>query len=202
MWRMCDHYTPPHDVPDWSHLNTVALFPDHNFLLTSSRDQNSLLKIDRTTGDVVWIMGYHGEVEDGFHGDFVISDADRFYHQHSTVFLPNGHIIMFDNGRVGVREWSRALELAYTYKPSGTSEAHVVWQYRHKPDIFAPIWGSAQRFDNGNTLVCFGQRDPGTQSTIVEVSSNSTPLWEFVVPTSWGIYRAERIAEKHGYVLH
>ena len=182
-------------------MNTVSVFPDKKYLLASSRNQNSVFKIDRATGDLVWVMGYHGEVEDGFHGDFTIADADRFYHQHDTTVLPNGHVLMFDNGRNGVREYSRALELAYTYNASGGSEAHVVWQFRHDPDIFAPIWGSAQRFDNGNTLVCFGQRDPGQLSTIVEVSSDDKPLWEFRTPEFWGVYRAQRIAAPRGFVL-
>ena len=201
-WHLCDHYTPAQDVPDWPHMNAVSLFPDHKFLLSSSRNQNSIFKINRATGDLIWTMGYHGEVEDGFHGDFTVTDADRFYHQHDTTVLPNGHILMFDNGRAGVREWSRGLELAYTYDPSGTSEAHVVWQFRHKPDIFAPIWGSTQRFKNGNTLICFGERDPGVQSTIVEVTKDSQPLWEFRSPEFWGIYRAQRIAEQRGFVIN
>lgn len=192
-WKLCDHYTPPRDVPDWSHLNTVSLFPDKKSLMTSSRNQNSIMKLDRATGQVAWVMGYHGEVEDGFHGDFAVTDADRFFHQHDTHVLPNGHILMFDNGRAGVREWSRALELAYTYDPAGNSKAHAVWEYRRSPDIFAPIWGSARRLENGNTLVCFGQLSIGSHSTIVEASSDSKPVWEIQLPMFWGVYRAERM---------
>lgn len=200
-WNPCDHYTPPQDVPDCMHLNTVSLFPDQKFLLVSSRNQNSVLRINRATGALVWAMGYHGEVEDGFHGDFTMTDADRFLHQHDATVLPNGHILMFDNGRSGVRTYSRGLELAYTYNPSGRSEAHVVWQFRHTPDIFAPVWGSAQRLSNGNTLVCFGEHDAGEHSTIVEVSSASKPLLELRTPGNWGVYRAERIARQYGTVL-
>jgi Arylsulfotransferase (ASST) len=201
-WTLCDHYTPPVDIGDWAHLNTVSLFSDKKSLLTSSRNQNALFKIDRASGKLIWTMGYAGEVEDGFHGDFAIADSDRFLHQHDATLLPSGNILMFDNGRSGVREYSRALEIAYTYDPSGTSEAHAVWQYRHSPDIFASIWGSAQRFDNGNTLVDFAECYAGSQSTIVEVSSSSKPLWEIKLPELWGVYRAERIAKPEGFVVH
>ncbi len=193
-WKLCDHYAPPQDVPDWAHMNTVALFPDNKSLVASSRNQNSIFKIDRATGKLIWVMGYHGEVEDGFQGDFTIADADRFYHQHDTTILPNGHILMFDNGRAGVREWSRALEIAYTYDPSGQSEAHAVWQFRHQPDIFDPFWGSAQRLDNGNTLICFGSSDAGNPSVLTEVTSASKSVWEIRIPEYWGIYRAERVS--------
>jgi Arylsulfotransferase (ASST) len=203
-WNLCDHYTPPADVPDWSHLNTVSLFPDNKYLLVSSRNQNELYKVERATGNIVWKMGWGGEPDQPFVGDFTIADADRFYHQHDTTVLPNGHILMFDNGLAGVRDYSRGLEVAYTYNPSGTSEAHVVWQFRHSPDILAPIWGSAQRFDNGNTLICFGERGieaPGSQSTVDEVTSDSKVLWEFKMPLYWGIYRAERVAVEQGFVV-
>ncbi len=194
-WKLCDHYTPPQDVADWSHMNTVALFPDQKYLVASSRNQNSIFKIERASGKLVWVMGYHGEVEDGFHGDFSMLDADRFYHQHDTTILPNGHLLMFDNGRKGVREWSRALEIAYTYNPSGQSEAHAVWKFRHQPDLFDPYWGSAQRLDNGNTLICFGSNAPGTRTTLTEVSSASKSVWEIKLPDYWSIYRAQRMSD-------
>lgn len=91
---------------------------------------------------------------------------------------------------------SLAAELAYTYDPSGTNEAHAVWQFRPDPDIFARIWGGAQRLDNGNTLVCFGSIDLGTQSTISEVSAASKPVWEVRMPLYWGVYRARRMTTR------
>jgi Arylsulfotransferase (ASST) len=201
-WTLCDHYTPPAAIVDWSHMNAVSLFPDSPFLLGSSRNQNALFKLDRSTGDLIWVMGQAGEVDDPFNGDFEIAEADRFYHQHDATVLPNGNILLFDNGRTDVREFSRGLELAYTFDASGKkSEAHVVWEYRHAPDIFAPIWGGAQRFDNGNTLLCFGRRDPGTQTTIVEASADSKSLWEVTLPEFWGSYRAQRISEQRGFVI-
>jgi Arylsulfotransferase (ASST) len=200
-WVLCDHYTPPEGVADWSHLNSVSLFPDKKSLLTSSRDQNALFKVDRAKGNIVWTMGYAGEVTDGFYGDFTIADSDRFLHQHDATVLPSGHILMFDNGLYGVREYSRALEVAYTYNPSGGSTAHVVWQYRHNPDIFSYIWGSTQRLENGNTLVDFGYCRPTDRATLVEVSTNSKTLWEIDTPAHWNIYRAERVAEQKGFVV-
>jgi Arylsulfotransferase (ASST) len=203
-WNTCDHYTPPEDIPDWSHLNTVSLFVDHKHLLVSARNQNELFKVDRATGDIVWKMGWGGEptLNQPFAGDFTIAPADRFYHQHDATVLPNGHILMFDNGEDGVRNYSRALEIAYTYNPAGTSDAHMVWQFRHSPDVFSDVWGSAQRFENGNTLVDFGERTQGVHTTVVEVSSASKPLWEFQLPDLWGIYRAERIPVQQGFVVH
>lgn len=200
-WKLCEHYKPPKDVYDWSHMNSVSIFPDKKYLLASSRNQNAVFKIDRTTGKLLWVLGFGGSVKDGFDGDFTVAAADRFYRQHDATVLPNGHILMFDNGLANVRGYSRGLELAYTYDPSGTSKARVVWQYRHEPDIFAPIWGGAQRLDNGNTLLCFGQRHKSKLSTLVEASSKSKTVWELRIAKYWGVYRAQRIAPKRGFVV-
>jgi|GEM_PF-1721244 len=196
-WPLCEHYTPPDDVADWSHTNTVSLFPDENALIMSSRNQNAFFKINRDNGELEWVMGHAGwaERDDPFAGDFEMDEADRFYHQHDVQVLPNGHILLFDNGVSPIRPYSRALELAYTWNPDGTSEAHMVWEYRHDPDILANIWGGVQRLDNGNTLVCFGQRTTGDRTTIVEVSADAELLWQIQLPEHWGSYRAQKVAE-------
>lgn len=201
-WTLCDHYTPPKDTPDWSHTNAVALFPDHKSLLLSMRNQSAVTKIDRASGDIQWVMGFRGDPSDGFNGDFAMAAQDHFYRQHDATVLPSGNILLFDNGEKGIRNYSRAIEIAYTYNPAGTSEAHVVWEYRHSPDIYADIWGSAQRLENGNTLVDFGQRTIAWHTTIVEAAPDGTTLWEIKLPVYVGVYRAERVAAPPlGFVL-
>ncbi len=201
-WILCDRYTPIQDIPDWAHLNSVAPFPDNKALLLSSRNQSSVMKVDRATGKLVWVLGFRGMVSDGFNGDFAMPIVDRFYRQHDATVLPSGNILMFDNGWKGVRSYSRAIEIAYTYDPAGSSEAHVVWQYRHDPDIYADIWGSAQRLANGNTLVDFGQRTVAWRTTLVEASPEAKTIWEIKMPLYVGVYRAQRISDPpRGFVV-
>ena len=194
-WYLCNHYDPPADVADWSHLNTIAHTNDDGVLLVSSRNQNSIFFVDRASGDIQWTMGYAGRVEDGFHGDFEMADADRFLGQHDPEVLPNGNILMYDNGRDPARPYSRALEIAYTYDSSGTSTAHMVWEYRHDPDLFTPVWGDADRLDNGNTLVTFGRADGHDVTHVVEVTHDGEVVWEITLPLHWGTYRSDRITD-------
>jgi len=41
---------------DCVHLNSVATFPDEDFLI-SARGTSALYRIDRSTGDVLWTLG-------------------------------------------------------------------------------------------------------------------------------------------------
>ena len=186
-WRICDHYIPPDIRKDWAHLNTVEAFPGEDALLVSSREQHALFKVDRENGDIVWKLGLLG--------DFELSEGDQFHRPHSPEILPGGNILLFDNGQSHIREYSRAVEIAYDVDKW---EAQVVWLYRPDPDIFAPIYGDADRQPNGNTVITFGRNDD--PSHIMEITTEGEKVWELVSPLS--IYRSERIIDPVvGYVL-
>ena len=101
-----------------------------------------------------------------------LDPADKFYRQHTASELPNGNILVFDNGvdrpKEEGGEYSRALELALR---NYDSTAVKVWEYRSKPDIFSHIISSAFRLENGNTLINFGSTPDVTKIpiTVVEV---------------------------------
>jgi hypothetical protein len=196
-WNFCEFFVPEDPKPDWSHLNAIEPFPKGSSLLISSRTQHTLFKIDPEAEEGEWMMGIKG--------DFGISGEDRFFRQHAPEIQPNGNIVLFDNGSLArgefTRTWSRAIEISYDTE---IMEAGVVWSYRPDPDLFAPIWGDADRLENGNTLVTFGIRNqnPDKNSRIVEVTEQGTEVWRLDAPNKWGWYRSERFDERPtGWVL-
>jgi hypothetical protein len=208
-WQTCEHYTPDPAFPDWAHENTAAPFGpppfgDEDAIIVSLRDQNNIMKVDRSSKDVVWTMGFDGRVQDGFRGDFTIAPEDRFYQQHDPEITESGNIILFDNGHPEARPFSRAIELEYEHNPSGESTARVVWEYRHDPDIYTPLWGDADRLANGNTLITFGEQQREQRTTLVEVSAGPQPtaVWELRMPPKWGVYRSQRLTDlPRGHVV-
>jgi len=192
-WRsnICGHVDPEPLDGDWAHLNTIEPF-DSRYYLISARNLNSVLRLDTTTGDLVWRLGLGGDF------GFVEPEDDSidpvFFRQHSPELQDDGNILLFDNGATGVREYSRALELAYDTE---TMEVWAVWEYRPSPIIFSPIWGDADRQPNGNTLITFGIRDTLDTSHVIEVDADGDRVWEVVLPRRWGAYRAERIVTPH-----
>ena len=87
-WRTWDHLDPPeYPIPfvqnersEWTHGNSVSELADGN-LLVSFRNISTVVKIDRKSSRVVWKLG-----------------APPLAGQHAPVELPNGNILIFDNG--------------------------------------------------------------------------------------------------------
>jgi len=190
MWRLLDHIVPekPREpLWDWSHCNTIEEDPTGRYLYLSARNLNSIFKIDRETGEIIWRLG-----EDG---DFKISGEDMFYHQHSPELQPNGNLLIFDNGtgrpaKYG-GQYSRAIELEID---EDKMEAKAVWSWGKELGLFTPIWGDADRLENGNTLITFGTRTHPKTSRLIEVTPEGEVVWDVELkPSGWGMYRAERL---------
>jgi arylsulfate sulfotransferase len=191
-WSLCEHFEPETPTPDWSHINSLELLDDDKSVLLSSRTQNTIFKVDLETEEIEWMMGELG--------DFGLWAADQFYRQHAPEVQEDGNILLFDNGNRDDRSYSRAIEIAYDEQ---AMTAEVVWQYRPDPDIFTPIWGDADRMDNGNTLITFGERKLDKTSHIIEVAPDGQKVWELVAPPKWGWYRSERVTSPpKGHVVN
>ena len=134
----------------WTHFNSIQVGARGN-IVVSSRNRNQVISINPDNRSVEWFLG-------GPNSTYTFPNPeDKFYRQHTATELPNGNILVFDNGADRPEEeggeYSRALELALNdYESSATK----VWEYRHQPDIFASFISSAYRLDNGNTLINFG----------------------------------------------
>ncbi|MCZ6876356.1 MAG: aryl-sulfate sulfotransferase [bacterium] len=172
-----DVIAPLHQRQEWTHANTCEVLPDGN-LLTSFRAINTIGIIDRQTDDFVWKWG-----------------AAQLGGQHDPNPLPNGQILLFDNGwhtrRVAPFPGSRVIEV-----DPQTDE--IGWTYETKPSwaFFSSFISGAQRLDNGNTLIC-----EGMHGRIFEVTPTGEMVWQFVNPffgydERWGnvntVFRAYR----------
>ncbi len=184
-WSLCEHFTPENGKDDWDHSNAIDPFPGDAALLLSVRNLHQLLKIDMASGAILWRLGIEG--------DFTRVDGGvgaPFLRQHAAELIGEERVILFDNGKKGVRENSGAVEIAFD---ETTMEYGVAWSWYPEPPIFAKVWGDADRLDNGNTLIAFGRRED-LESHLIEVTMDGERVWELVGPPGWGWYRAERMA--------
>ncbi|KPK65711.1 MAG: hypothetical protein AMK73_02240 [Planctomycetes bacterium SM23_32] len=167
-----------HYAFDWAHNNNCEVMPpnragrsDPRFaagnILFSYRTLDTIGIIERSTGRIVWAWG-PGEL-DG---------------QHKPTMLPDGHILIFDNGTR--RGWSRVVEL----DPLAGSIAWE-WHGEARGDLYSPYISGADRLPSGNVLICEG--GPGR---LLEVTREGRLVWEFrspfAEPETFGIYRAVR----------
>jgi hypothetical protein len=177
---------------DYAHANSIVVDDDGNWLV-SLRGYSQVLKIDRTSGDVIWRFG-------GFSNEFTfINDPyDGTCGQHTASRLPNGNLLIFDNGTgcdaeiLGSRSnYSRVVEYALD---EDAKTARLVWSY-HRPGAFARSQGSAQRLANGNTMIGWGNGPPVLAT---EVDANGNVVFELEARPTSGTsqcYRARRFPD-------
>jgi len=173
----------------FSHANTVEVI-DRDIdavckkgdILVSSRDMSLIGILDVEKSRFVWTWG-----------PGVISG------QHQPTLLPNGNIMLLDNGW-RKRNYSRVIELDPATKK-------IEWEYKANPkqSFFTSGRGGNQRLPNGNTLVtdtCSGR--------VFEITKNGETVWEFYNPNlrektqeRATIYRMTRITDTQNYpILH
>ena len=193
IWNSLDHYstdTRVHwngDIVSWLHTNSVQIGPRGNYIL-SLRNINQVVSISASGRSVEWKLG-------GPDSDYGFEyPSNQFYAQHSATELPNGNILVFDNGRDRPDdeggEYSRALELTLnTYE----GVAKKVWEYRPQPDLYASSRSSAYRLENGNTLINFESNTQDPPRVIVEAAPDGTEIWKLEM-------RSESI--RRGYRAH
>lgn len=184
-WRSWDHI-PITDAQhqdltavylDYIHGNAIDQDNDGNILI-SSRHLDEITKINRETGNIIWRLGGPGN-----QFTFLNDPDNGFTYQHGIRRLPNGNIIMFDNGNFHTPPHSRAVE--YTLDETNMT-ATLAWQYRNTPDNFGFAMGFAQRLDNGNTLISWGSTSP----TLTEVTPAGEIALEMSLPQGIFSYRA------------
>ena len=165
-WRAWEHMEPaeypitsPSDTrSEWTHGNGIAELPDGNILL-SFRNISTVVRINRQSGAIDWKLG-----------------APPLSGQHAPTPLPNGNILLFDNGPfradTGIQPFSRALEI----NPN-TNE--IVWKYQDATShfFFSSRISNAQRLPNGNTLI-----NEGLYGRFFEVTTDGDVVWEYVNP--------------------
>jgi hypothetical protein len=156
-WRSWDHFSIldtdesvidlTSQYVDYVHGNSLDIDSDTSLLL-SSRNLNEVTKIHRQTGEIIWRLG-------GKNNQFTfINDSRGFALQHSAKKLENNNLILFDNGKIGVADYSRGIE----YELDETNyTAHLVNEFKHDSSVFAIVSGHMQRLSNGNTLISWGK---------------------------------------------
>ena len=154
--------SPSDSRTEWTHGNGFAELPGGDILL-SFRNISTLVRINRKTGAIEWKVG-----------------APPLSGQHAPVPLPNGNILLFDNGPfradTGVQPFSRVLEIDPHTKD-------IVWKYQDgispgsQHFFFSSRISNAQRLPNGNTLI-----NDGLYGRFFEVTADGDVVWEYVNP--------------------
>ncbi|MFQ6102731.1 MAG: arylsulfotransferase family protein [Candidatus Glassbacteria bacterium] len=170
---------------DVLHSNTIEVietarkgFWKQGDMLICIRELNLIAVIDPDIEEVVWSWG--------------MKDLDK---PHQPSVLPNGNIIVFDNG--AERRFSRIVEV-------DPEQKSIVWTYKGNPSnsFFSKSRGGCQKLGNGNVLIT-----ETNKGRVFEVTTDGQVVWSFYnpdfkkpesideKPKRGGIYRMVRIDE-------
>jgi len=203
-WFFHDYFGVEEPTRDWTHANAVVHDTRDDSLIISMRHQDAVIKIDRQTGGLIWILGTHSNWNPDVFGPFLLNpdtDDELFfqYHQHAPMVTEEGNIMLFDNGNfrsspfepVYPENFSRAIEYSIDESSMDVSIAWESTGFSPEP-IFAGFLGDADKLpQTGNVLITFGGRTP---AVIAEVTHTTPPVKVFEISDANNfIYRAERL---------
>jgi len=163
------------DNLDWSHGNGVSYDPCDDSVLISLRHQDAVIKIDKASKEIKWILGDHK----GWEGDFkqkLLTPTHDFrwhYHGHNPRVTGKNRFVMYDNGVIRAMPpdpiapphecFARAVE--YEVNPD-TMEVTELWTSSDDQDtnrVISYAMGDAHCLNNDNMLVidsvCLPQRE-------------------------------------------
>ncbi|MFH1049853.1 MAG: aryl-sulfate sulfotransferase [bacterium] len=195
-WNSFDHFNIL-DVTDevdltnmiipFTHANSITIDLDGNIIL-SCRNLDEITKIDKITGDIIWRLGGSSCKNNEF--IFVNDTISGFYgfsHQHSVNVLPNGNILLYDNGTMKPEQYSRAVEYELD---ENNMTATKVWEYSGITKHYYSSKGSVQRLENGDTFINWGE------DKITEIGRDGNIVFEMRSSLYYPVYRAFRYVTK------
>ena len=152
---------------DWSHVNGLAHDPADDGIVASVRHQDCLIKIDRETGRLAWILGTHANWRAPWAGKLLAPapGLEWQWHQHDCSITPSGTVLCFDNGNHRAappepgmpddRNYSRVVEFDVD---AARRRVRQVWARGPEEDgTFSAFQSGAFRLpETGNTFVDYG----------------------------------------------
>lgn len=170
-------------VSDYLHLNSIAVDPrDSNFVF-SLRHTNSIVKVDRKSGKILWTLG-------GREDQFGLTLGQYFFHQHHVRVQDDGSLLVFDNGN-GAHQ-TRVVSLVLDEAKHHVLDFQVVAE-KPMDQPQSLFMGSATRFGSSRELIGWGgwSEIPAQAPPSVTELVDGTPSWTltFASPNVYS-YRA------------
>ncbi|MDU1912059.1 aryl-sulfate sulfotransferase [Fusobacterium sp.] len=168
---------------DYIHFNSVTIDPKDGNLICSFRNIDSILKIERGTGKILWILGGKGD-------QFGLTEEQKFSRQHYARVIKDGSITLFDNGNL--KEKSRVLEIKIDEK----NKKVLNYKDFYLNDYFSPACGSTDKLDDKKDvfIIGWGMGDFSKRENMTEIDfSTNKKTFELIFHGNMTTYRITKI---------
>lgn len=162
-------------VEDWAHANSMDFDVEEQAYYLLASDPEQVYKVDRETGDLLWVLGADG-------GDFErIGDATLIDFPHSVQRVDGG-LVIFNRVKYGCSE---AVEIALDEQ---AMTAELVWRHVSE-ECYDVYWmGQAERLSNGNTRIAWA-----TAGVMDQVTPAGEVALRLSLPTGAGFGFGEQV---------
>ena len=190
---------------DWCHGNAISIDIEKDEVYANCRFMGTVKTSYKNPTSLIWHMAAQ---QGGVPGTLTFSPSEsQFIDIHDPEIHDDGTILVFDNGGYSTSfggptttRHSRAVE----YKIDESAKtATAVWEFPgdfnvdswYKDSWYTTYFGDADRLANGNVLIAAGAVGSNVgDARVFEVQkADGKVVWEFKLPASYGVYRAERI---------
>ena len=103
---------------DWTHGNGLTYDSSDDSVIINLKHQDALFKIDRTSAEIVWIMGEHTDWPEHLQSKLLTPLGDDFqwmYHGHNPRLTERGTIVIYDNAAFQARPFNESDSVGETY---------------------------------------------------------------------------------------
>ena len=194
---------------DWAHINAIYYDEADNSIVASVRSQSVVAKVDRDTGDLVWLLGAHGQWPFALQ-QYLLTPIDAngtpldvntagFWPsgQHAPLKLPNGDILLYDNGNDRALHTGETVPALYSravqYRIDEVAMTiQLVDQFPDHQDWYTPATGDVDYLDStGGRLISFLWGSADTPR-IIELDAAGDVVFEATQNLGANYYRAEK----------
>jgi hypothetical protein len=159
---------------EYSHGNSLAYLPEDDAYLVMFRWLDALVKIDRASGDLLWVFG-------GEHDEFSGNDDDRFVHGHFSDAWQAAdglHVLIVDNHDADSGDEQEDSRYTEFVLDEGAKTFERTWVYQS--DKFESLLGDIRRIPvDGceNRLLALS-----AQGRMIEVTPSGEIVWDVGLP--------------------
>ena len=170
---------PPDDGPwDYLHLNSIDVDLDGDLLL-SARHTDTIYKVDRESGDILWRLGGAGS-------DYEVADDAVFHRQHDARRLADGTLSLFDNATDDPESPLQPRGLVFRLDESaGTAE--LVRELAPPRRINSSSQGNVAVSENGEAVIGWG-----SANLVTGYEASGSVTFDASMPAGFSSYRAFR----------
>lgn len=191
----CVHTSTPHwvgrqpNTREWTHSNSLVYEPTLDSYFLFSRWIDTLFRIDRTSGEILWKMG-------GKDSDFTLLDGSLpWLSAEESALWSHGHLsqawdgglVMFDNGDHHTPEVSSIVEIAWD---ESTMMVEEVFRYEHPSGLQSYMLGDARKLPRGGYLAVWSE-----EGRITEITPDGAEVFSLELGLGRGLGRAAFIED-------